>query len=385
MKIVRTIESFYPFITGPANQAFSLSRSLKKNYIESPILTTNYNAEDAIDFEEIEGVQIRRFRIKYSILRFFYTPGFKKQIMEENPGIIHAHNYRSYQTECAYRAAKEMGKPLVINSHGSITGYKKTVKGMWKVPYILYDTFTGYKCLDYASRIIVNSRQEYNEAVEYGIDEKKLTIMPFGIDTNKYLTKKKGKNKLTLLFVGNISRNRNLEPIIEAMKDIDKSISLRIVGGEMKSSSTYKSGYIDELKNLAKENGVFERIVFTGQKRGKELIDEYKNADIFVYTSLSENFGQTILEASAAGLPLVLTPVGIAEDIVKEGKTGHIVDFHDPGSIANRVNGLLDFKHRQEMGKILHNKIAKDYSWEKIMMDYEKLYYTIAKEYNLVK
>lgn len=385
MKIVRTIESFYPFMSGPAKEAYEISSRLEANGISSPIYTTFYKAENATDEETIQNVNVKRFRSDFSIMRYIFTRQMKKELIEENFDIYHAHNYRSYQADSAFEAARRNGKPFVISAHGSITGFKSSLTGYRKLPYKVYDIINGEKALRGADIIIVNSKGEYDEAIEHGLSEEKLKIMTFGIDVDNYRTKRNDKKNLTLLFVGNISRNRNLEPIINAMPEIDRRFRLRIVGEEMQSSSTLKKGYIEELKQLAEEKGVSHRVDFTGARYATELIDEYKNADVFVYTSLSENFGQTILEAGASGLPMVVTPVGIAKDLVEPGKTGFMVGFHDPQKIAESVNKLVEFKKRQGMGKRLQDYVEDNFSWEEIMMEYERMYINLAKKYKLVK
>ena len=93
MKVLRLIEAFYPFVSGPAKQAFNISKRLEENKISSPIFTTNYHAEDAPLTEDFEGISVRRFRIRYRFMRFFYTPHMKKEVLHENPDIIHARSH----------------------------------------------------------------------------------------------------------------------------------------------------------------------------------------------------------------------------------------------------------------------------------------------------
>ena len=64
MKIIRTIESFYPKVTGPANQAFMISSLLEKKGIESPVFTTNFDVGKVKRDEKIENVDVKRFSEK---------------------------------------------------------------------------------------------------------------------------------------------------------------------------------------------------------------------------------------------------------------------------------------------------------------------------------
>ncbi len=159
------------------------------------------------------------------------------------------------------------------------------------------------------------------------------------------------------------------------MKILNKeNIKLTIVGGEVKSSETSKTGYVDELKKLAK--GL--NIDFIGPKYGKELIEYYKKSNIFVYTSFYENFGQTMLEAGAAGLPIIATKTGIANDIVKDDKTGFIVGPDNPKEIAEYIMMLKDKNKRELFGKRIREIVKENFDWEKIVNKYVKVYECVS-------
>jgi len=362
MKIARTIESFYPFMSGPANQAYQISKRL-----DSPIFTTFYKAK-APAIENMDGVKVFRFKIAWSFMKFLYTPGFTDAIIKYEPDIIHAHNYRSYQTHAAYKLARKRRIPFVLNTHGSLLGYDTITKGANQIPYKIFDMFGKTAVLD-ADAVVVSSKQERKEAIRFGVDQKKLHVIPMGISVDDYLKIPRNRtDRIRLLFVGRICRDRNLMPIIKALKLLGKDYELRIVGGVVKRTDTEKSGYMNELKKYVKNNKL--NAVFTGPIYGDELKAEYRNADIFVYTSLWENFGQTILEAGAAGLPLVTTKVGIAEDLVTK-ETGHIVN-----SVNQMVKAIkdLDDKKRMIFSRNIVKIIRRDFEWKSIIEKYQKIY-----------
>jgi glycosyltransferase involved in cell wall biosynthesis len=388
MKILRTIETFYPYISGPANQAFMVSSNLEKMGISSPILTTTYGAAERPAEETIQNVHVCRYPVRFGFMKYLYSPKMKRMLRDFD--IIHSHNYRSYQTEIAYMVAEKAGKPFVISTHGSLLGYKAFVRGANSIPYRAYD-FVGKKIIKNASAVIVASKMEYGEAIKFGCRRETLHIIPMGIDINDYKPAKKTweRKETRLLFVGRISRDRNLEPVLKAMKLLaqnDKKslkpkpkIQLTIVGEEQKRSATSKSGYVDELKAHVRELGIEKQVVFAGKKTGKELKEYYTHSDIFVYTSLWENFGQSILEAAAAGLPLICTNVGIAPDLIKEGKTGYLVGTHDPQSIARAV---INLKGNSSASKKLRMAVDKGYNWQHVMGMYMKLYNAVLESEN---
>ncbi len=368
MKVIRTIESFYPYVTGPANQAFKISEGLYNKGVESPIFTTDFNVKNVKPMEYFSDVLVRRFKVKRRLMKYCFTPSMKKAFNDFD--IIHSHNYRSYQTSLGYKMARKRKKPFVINTHGNLLAYKNFNMGfLSKVPYYVYDLITLKNVVKKADMVIAATGQEYKEALEFGIKKERLRTIPVGINIKDYEPAKKDSSVINLLFVGRISRNRNLEPIIKAMKLL-KDVKLTIVGGEVKSSETSKTGYVDELKKLA--NGL--NIEFVGPKYGKELINYYKKSDIFVYTSFYENFGQTILEAGAAGLPIISTKIGVANDIVKDDKTGFTVGPDNPKEIAEYIKELSDKNKRAMFGKRIREIVGKKFNWDNIIKEYIKVY-----------
>jgi len=375
MKVIRTIESFYPYVTGPANQAFKISEGLYKNGVESPIFTTDFNVENVKPMEYFGEVLVKRFKVKTKIMKYCFTPSMKKALENDRFDIVHSHNYRSYQSSLGYKIARKMGKSFVINTHGTLLAYKNFNMGLAsRLPYYVYDLLTLKKVVKKADMVVAATEQEYKEALEFGIKKENLTIIPVGINIKDYEPVKKDSSMMNLLFVGRISRDRNLEPIIKAMRILNhKKIKLTIVGGEAKRSETSRTGYIDELRKLAE--GL--NIEFTGPKYGKELINYYKKADIFVYTSFYENFGQTMLEAGAAGLPIISAKTGIANDIVKDNKTGFIVGHDDPKKIAEYIKELSDKNKRDLFGKRIREIVKKNFDWDNIIKKYIKVYDSI--------
>jgi len=372
MKVIRTIESFYPYVTGPANQAFNISKGLYKQGIESPIFTSFFNAEKTKNQEYFEDVLVRRFRIEKKFMKYIITPSMRKAIENEKFDVIHSHNYRSYQSSLGYKIAKTRGKPFVISTHGNLLAYKNFKMGLAsRLPYYAYDLITLKKVVKKADIVVAATKQEYKEALEFGVKKENLRTIPVGINIKDYEPAEKDSSMLNLLFVGRISRNRNLEPIIKAMKILkDEKVKLTIVGAEAKSSDISKTGYLDELKVLAR--GL--NIIFAGPKYGKDLINYYKKSDIFIYTSFYESFGQTMLEAGAAGLPIIATKTGIANDIIKNNKTGFIVSPKDPKAVASYIKELSDKSKRELFGKRIREIIKKNFDWDNIIEKYIRIY-----------
>ena len=223
---------------------------------------------------------------------------------------------------------------------------------------------------------MVSSKLEYEDALDFGIARKKLHIIPMGIDVEGYGEeggRAENGEPLNILFVGRIARVRRIELLLQAVQRLTVPWSLTLVGGEEKTSSLSKSGYLRELETLCADLGIQDRVTFTGPKPPGELKSFYRSADLFVYPSLYENFAQPVLEAAAEGLPVIATPVGVVPEIVKDGETGFIVSG-DPASISARIEQLKEPKVRTEFGKRIREKVRRQFGWDEIMKQYVQLY-----------
>ena len=267
------------------------------------------------------------------------------------------------------------GKPKVLNTHGSLLGYKKYLPRNQHAPYKLYDALTFKASAKKANAVVVSSKLEYEDAVEFGISKKKLHVIPMGVDVDEYVDSPVHRNNdmINILFVGRIARVRRIEILLQAVAKLSIPFHVTLVGGEEKTASLSRWGYLDELKKLCKTLNISDRITFAGPVAQDELSTWYRKADIFVYPSLYENFGQPILEAAAEGLPVVSTDVGVAKEIVNDGETGFIVPA-DPGIICERITQFNDHKTRRLFGEKIQTQVKKGYDWRTIIKSYIEIY-----------
>jgi glycosyltransferase involved in cell wall biosynthesis len=389
MKIIRTIESFYPKVHGPANQAFMISSELEKKGIKSPVYTTNFDVERVLRKEKIKNVNVKRFLCKKRIFKYIFSPLMKKALQKkenkkEEFNIIHGHCYRSYQSDIGLKTAHKKGKPFVLSTHGTLLSYKHFVKFPWNLAFELYDLLTFKKTAKRADAVVVNSFQEYKEALKFGIARRKIHLIPVGIDYKQYQTKRKFTNKktLNLLYVGRITRNRPLMPTLKAIKLINKNnvnksskkqVKLTIVGSEVRSSFSGEKGYVYELKRFVLRNGLKSFVQFIPELRKEKLTEQYKKADAFIYPSVYESFGQPILEAAASGLPIICSKVGVAADLFKH-KEQKMFITNNPKQISKEIIKLFDSKLRRKISKKNVKIIKREFNWESIIKKYIKLY-----------
>ena len=101
MKVLRTIETFYPYVSGPANQAFQISKRLCEQGIVSPVLTTYCDVDESLpDTESMDGVKIYRYKNQARVMRYCLSFGMVRAFKDFD--IIHSHNYRNFQSDMAF-------------------------------------------------------------------------------------------------------------------------------------------------------------------------------------------------------------------------------------------------------------------------------------------
>jgi glycosyltransferase involved in cell wall biosynthesis len=379
MNIIRTIETFYPYVTGPTNQAFRISRELEQRGFRSPILTTYCDTDNNLPSREnYHGVKVTRYRNQLRLMRYCISLGMIKGFRDFD--LIHSHNYRNFQADLGLFFSKLKGRPFILSTHGSLLGYRRYLAGKCALfPYVFYDSVTFKLTAKKADLVVVSSQVEYEDAIEFGIKEEKLRLIPAGTDVKGYkLTANREKDEIALLFVGRIARNRRVENLVRALKEIDDKVTLTIVGSEEKTSSVSRGGYLEELITLARSLGVEDRVHFVGPKFDDALLECYYSADIFVYTSKYESFGQPLLEAAAAGMPIISTPVGVAKDLIKNGETGYLIEFDNPSMLAESVKVLLDEKVRIRCSERIKESVKNNFAWDGIIDEYVKIYRELA-------
>jgi glycosyltransferase involved in cell wall biosynthesis len=256
--------------------------------------------------------------------------------------------------------AKILQKPLYSTYHTAFPQY---------VEATLSDSFMTEMCWQYmrwyynqCDKIFVPSKALMIDLKNHGIDESRLYQFPRGIDTDFFHpTEKIEDNKFYLLYVGRVSKEKNLDILTEAFKKLDNpNIELIIVG-----DGPYKSKMEKELKGFS--------ATFTGFLHGDALIQAYQQADLFVFPSTTDTFGNVILEAHACGLPTIVTDMGGPAENVIEDETGIVVKGEDVYALKEGILSLLNKEKIKDMGIKARKEVEKR-SFDKAFIDWIAMY-----------
>lgn len=180
-------------------------------------------------------------------------------------------------------------------------------------------------------------------------------------------------DSLLLLFVGMNFELKGLGTVIEALATAratspGMNICLLVVG----------RGNESKYRKIAEAQGVGDAVIFAGAQRvGMEHY--YRAADIFLLLSAFDTFGMVVLEAMAAGLPVIVSPNVGAKDLVQDGVNGFVLPNHDDaGSAARHIVRLADESTRNVMGGAA-SQTAGQHDWDKLADAMEKLYLEILE------
>ncbi|PJE73092.1 MAG: hypothetical protein COV00_02000 [Candidatus Tagabacteria bacterium CG10_big_fil_rev_8_21_14_0_10_40_13] len=147
-----------------------------------------------------------------------------------------------------------------------------------------------------------------------------------------------------------------------AVDDLIKS--LIVLGGYFKILVVGDGPDMKKLRKLAKEIGAEKRVFFLGRVNYEDVPKYLKISDIFVRPSLSEGMGNSFIEAMAAGIPVIGTPVGGIVDFIKNGETGLFCDVKSPKSIADKVMILVQNKSLSDRMVVSAKKmVVEKYDW----------------------
>ena len=209
--------------------------------------------------------------------------------------------------------------------------------------------------------VFVNSEEYRQSWIKRGFDPTKLKIFPRGLDTELFHPARRDpaffekfgaqNGEVRLLYVGRVSREKDLDLLATAyrrLRDEGLPIRLFVVG---------HGPYSEEFSRSLPE------AFFTGYLTGKDLAAAYASADIFVFPSTTDTFGNVIIEAQASGVPVVVSDSGGPKELVTENETGLITKSHDVDDFVRAIRTLVvDRSLRERMGSRARKSVI-DRTW----------------------
>lgn len=253
--------------------------------------------------------------------------------------------------------AKALNKPLVITARGSdvnvITDYLLPKKMLLWAAQQASQTITVCEALQ-------------TKLVELGADAHKITVLRNGVDLQLFSPSNRDEARAalnltrpTLLSVGHLVANKGHHLIIQALTQLPR-YELLIVGDGEEASN---------LRKLAAENNVADRVRFLGTLAHPQLVEIYSAVDALILASAREGWANVLLEAMACGTPVIATEVGGTPEVVRAPAAGLLIE-RSAAAIGAGVKQL--FAHYPDRADT--RRYAEQFSWDQTTQNLQQLF-----------
>jgi glycosyltransferase involved in cell wall biosynthesis len=294
---------------------------------------------------------------------------FAKDIRKRRIDIVHTYGW--YPDVFAIPPAKLALRPRIIASIRDAGAYLTPSKvRVLKLVCALADA------------VLANSVAGRDWLVGQGVKSAKVEVIRNGVTVPPEPAKKQDGSRVRKEFgippdvplcacIGRVVSGKGIDFYIRAARvlaDQGRDVRFLMIG----AISTERS-YQSEMKLLARELNVDDRVIFTGQRQ--DVDDILKEVDIVVHPSLTEGLSNVILEAMAAGLPVVATRAGGNSELVQDEVTGLLVPVENPLEIARAISRILDNPQMaRAFGEAGRQRIVQEFSIERMLRQTEDLY-----------
>lgn len=360
---------------GAERYAEGLVIGLKKAGHEVKIVTSFYNGKKRIDF--FQGIPILRIHDSNSLLNFhgsiFFLHYISFGFFSTRKSIFNFYKDSDVIiTDIALGWSKFFRKKIPLVSVFFHYDEDLTTKGFfYRLFYINFLRFIEKQYFKGKRNIIAISKKSKLDLIQkYNIPEETITVIPIGIDLEKFNPKnysnvlKEKYNDYTILYSSLTVYRKRLPVLLRAMQRVIKeipSVHLILTGG---------GPLWEYCKNLARNIGIENNTTFLGFINDKLLQCLYASCNLFVFPSEKEGFGQVILEAMASGTPVICADVSPMADILeKGGKTFQVNNYED---LSRKI--IKIFKNEEELNNYQKKvyEIAQKYEWSKIIGIYSE-------------
>jgi len=375
MKVLMLSERWFPTVGGGEEHIRHLSRELVKLGCEITLISRSLISHDkrAPETETLYGGKFTIHRLMPTtefeslVGRASYIPFsmVKSIASKEKFDIVHAQSFSACLT--ALMLKKMYGKPALCTVHGiyqdafnDLTDSKSKAELYKKI-----ERFVLFRDYD---RIITVDKHFVHLAEKFGYPLEKVNYIANGVDIESFPVGKKERMG-NFLFVGRLVPQKGLEYLIRAskiLKDKGMEHQVLLVGdGPLKQS----------LQEIATKLGLGANTKFLGRIPRDELISTYSSSGFFVLPSLWEGLPITLLEAWAAGLPLIATKVGGIPDVCIDGENSILIEPKDPDALADGMSLLFNDKNLAvKIGANGRALVEQQFTWQKVAEKTLKVY-----------
>lgn len=317
---------------------------------------------------------LKKNPFNYCLVPFFFFSqllGLKRLLHQQHFDLIHAHwLIPQGLIALAVNFLVKTAPPLLTTSHGGDLFALKGSLARWLKRKVAINSCA----------VTVVSRSMKSALVKLKVDQKKIDIIPMGVDLQTvFVPPVKRERTGVLLFVGRLVKKKGLKFLIEALPRIlaeFPGVRLHIVGDGQEKIL---------LQKRVSELGIEHRVNFFGSVKNESLPALYQTSDVVVFPSViaddgdREGFGLVLVEALGCECATVVTDLPAMQDIISDGKTALVVPQCDSQQISEKVICLLkETDFGRSLGKRGRQYVLQRFDWENIIRQYTDLIHSIT-------
>ena len=377
IKVAMIIHRYYPDIGGAERVLMALTPELKKRGVELYIITRQPGSLSP--FAWIRDARVYRLPAPgpAPLASLLFSLGAVITLLGIRPHLVHAHIMFSPGTIAAIAKAL-LKSPFVITVHrggaapfGEIARLKQKFFGKSRMAFFRR----------YADRFIVISSEIDRELELEGVARLKRLLIPNAVDVYRFYPPKTAQKQIArrrlglqkgpvAVFIGRLSREKRVDWLIDTWKTLRKthpSAVLLVVGDGPQAS---------QLRSAAGQG-----VLFCGSVDDVTVF--LQAADLFVLPSVAEGLSIALLEAMASGLPVVVTRLAGALDLIVHRKNGWLIPADDDTALLRALTTLFDDPHlRQILGENARRGVISRYSLDVVAGQMVRLYRNLIREYS---
>lgn len=302
-----------------------------------------------VDHEGVRYVRVHRIGPR----RYPFAWGLKRAVTGAD--LVHVHGLDGL----ADRLVRARHRPLIgISTHGAYLHSKR----LWALKQGLLRSWTR-QTLDRAESVWFTSEVDRSLLAPAGVDGE---VVPNGVDLDPFLRVERFRIPGRWLVLGRVDRHKGIEQLIDALPHLDPRIHLELVGPDA------GHGWTERLRRRAGELRVGDRIHLRGEQPRAEVLDLLGTAELALFPSRHEAFGIAVVEAMAAGCPVVVSDIEAHRALVTDEVTGFVLDMSDPRATAARLQALASSgpERVSEAGR----EAARAHGWDRRLEAWNRAY-----------
>ncbi len=384
MRILQVVPSLAPRTGGPATAVLESSRALRAAGIEVSVFATDIGAAASAhnagrvtlaDLPATRGLDVRLFPA-IAPRRIVYSPALARALADAAPAydLVHIHSLYLHPQFAAYRAAIGACVPYIVSPRGALDGY---LRRRGRIAKAIAGAVWQRRMLQHAAGLHLTTDDEARLSIDVAPSVRRF-IVPNGLRWDDYQSLPSGaefrrRHRIApetpiVLYFGRISHKKGLDVLIRAFGILRRESECQLI-----IAGPDDEGLTSQLRALTMREGVADRVTFTGMQAGAARLEALAAADVWALPSHSENFGNAVVEAMAAGLPVVISDgVNIAADVAAAG--AGIVAPIDARAFANEIASLLAHPGKRRALGIRGRAFARRYDWSVVAPQLIEMY-----------